>query len=83
MHMNKIILTVTRIGKSRVVRIPSEALEGLDIGESVTMEVRRDGLILRPTGNGPAKLSWAQTAKEMAKCAEDWSDWASLPATID
>lgn len=77
-YMNKITLKVARIGNSRGVRIPAETLERLGIGDSVTMEERADGILLRPIAGGPAKLSWAQTAAEMARSGEDWSDWDSL-----
>ena len=77
--MEKIILKVARIGNSRGVRIPAETLDRLGIGDRVTMEVHDDGIRLRPTGTGPAKLSWAQTAAAMATSDEDWSDWDSLP----
>lgn len=74
---------VPRIGNSRGVRIPAETLDRLGIGDSVTMEVREDGILLRPTGTGPAKLSWAQTAAAMAESGEDWMDWDSLSDGLD
>lgn len=81
--MNRITLKVARIGNSRGVRIPAETLELLGVGDSVTMEVHDGAIVLRPTASGPAKLSWAQTAAEMAKSGEDWSDWNSLRDGLD
>ena len=81
--MEKITLKVARIGNSRGVRIPAETLDRLGIGDSVTMEVQAGGILLRPTGTGPAKLSWSQTAAAMAKTDEDWSDWDSIPDGLD
>lgn len=44
------------------------------------MEERSDGILLRPVGEAPPKLSWADTAREMAAAAEDWSDWDATVA---
>lgn len=73
-------LKVTRIGNSRGVRLPSEVLNRYGIGDAVLLEEREEGILLRPTGSPIAKLSWAQTAREMARAAEDWSDWDALDA---
>lgn len=81
--MYKITLKVARIGNSRGVRIPAETLDLLGIGDSVTMEVRDGAIVLKPIASGPAKLSWAQTAAEMARSDEDWSDWDSLTDGLD
>ena len=73
--MTPVELKVTRIGNSRGVRIPAATLARYDVGESVVMEERSDGILLRPAGVALAKLSWAETAREMAAEAEDWSEW--------
>ena len=73
--MTPVELKVTRIGNSRGVRIPAATLERYEVGESVVMEERSDGILLRPIGVALAKLSWAETAREMAAEAEDWSEW--------
>lgn len=73
--MKPVELKVTRIGNSRGVRIPAATLERYQIGESVVMEERSDGILLRPTGEAFPKLSWEETAREMAAAAEDWSEW--------
>ena len=39
------------------------------------MEERSDGILLRPPGSAGPKLSWEETAREMAAEAEDWGDW--------
>lgn len=39
------------------------------------MEERSDGILLRPEGTSPPKLSWEETADEMSAAHEDWSDW--------
>ena len=68
-------LKITRIGNSKGVRLPAQTLARYGIGESVVMEERSDGILLRPPGPAPAKLSWAETAREMAEAREDWSEW--------
>lgn len=78
--MSEITLKVARIGNSRGVRIPAVVLERLGIGDSVIMEERSDGVLLKPIKSGPVKLSWHQTAASMALHAEDWSDWDSTLA---
>lgn len=73
--MTPIELKVARIGNSRGVRIPATTLERYRIGERVVMEERSDGILLRPVGNATPKLSWSETASQMAAAAEDWSGW--------
>lgn len=73
--MRRIQLKVARIGNSRGVRLPAATLERYRIGESVIMEERSDGILLRPAGHATPKLSWEETAREMAASDEDWSEW--------
>lgn len=73
--MKPVELKVARIGNSRGVRIPATTLERYRIGTSVVMEERSDGILLRPRGPASPKLSWEETAREMAAVAEDWSAW--------
>ena len=68
-------LKVARIGNSRGVRLPAASLRRYRIGDSVVMEERSDGILLRPTGPTVEKLSWADTASEMAASREDWRAW--------
>lgn len=74
-YMTPIELKVARIGNSRGVRIPAATLERYRIGSAVIMEERSDGILLRPPGPAIPKLSWEDTAREMAAEAEDWSAW--------
>lgn len=39
------------------------------------MEERSEGIFLRPVGPVVEKLSWEDTAREMAASREDWSEW--------
>lgn len=73
--MTSLTLKVARIGNSRGVRIPAATLERYQITEAVVMEERADGILLRPPGPATPRLSWEETAREMAAAAEDWSAW--------
>jgi len=68
-------LKVSRIGNSRGVRLPAASLRRYRIGETVLMEERSEGILLRPTGPVVEKLSWEDTAREMAARRGDWSAW--------
>ena len=65
-------LKIARIGNSRGVRLPAASLRRYRIGESVVMEERSEGILLRPSGPAVSKLSWEETAREMAASPEDW-----------
>lgn len=71
-------LKVARIGNSRGVRLPADTLERYEIEDAVVMEERADGILLRHPGKAQPKLSWEETAREMAGAREDWSDWDSI-----
>jgi antitoxin component of MazEF toxin-antitoxin module len=73
--MKPISLKVARIGNSRGVRIPAATLERYQIGDEVIMEERSDGILLRPLGPATPKLSWEETARDMAATSEDWGAW--------
>jgi antitoxin component of MazEF toxin-antitoxin module len=73
--MKTLELKVSRIGNSRGVRLPAASLRRYRIGAAVLMEERIEGIFLRPTGPAMEKLSWEDTAREMAASREDWSDW--------
>lgn len=73
-------LKVARIGNSRGVRLPAASLRRYRIGATVLMEERSEGILLRPTGPAVEKLSWEDTAREMAASDEDWSAWDAVVA---
>lgn len=73
MHSHE--LKVARIGNSRGVRLPADTLKRYQIGDRVIMEERAEGILLRPAGATQHKLSWEDTAREMAASPEDWSAW--------
>lgn len=76
--MKPVELTLTRIGNSRGVRLPAKTLRRYQIADKLLMEERGDEIVLRPKRS--AKLSWEDTAKEMAASREDWSAWDTTVA---
>lgn len=78
--MKTIELKVARIGNSRGVRLPADSLKRYRIGTSVVMEERTDGILLRPTGATTERLSWEDTARDMAGAQEDWGPWDAVGA---
>ncbi|HPW17053.1 MAG TPA: type II toxin-antitoxin system PemK/MazF family toxin [Candidatus Aminicenantes bacterium] len=76
--MNTKELKVARIGNSRGVRLPARSLKRYAVGSALIMEERPEGILLRPAVGVPAKLSWEDTAREMAASDEDWSEWDAL-----
>ncbi|MEP6507998.1 MAG: AbrB/MazE/SpoVT family DNA-binding domain-containing protein [Gemmatimonadales bacterium] len=73
--MKPIEIKVARIGNSRGVRLPAKTLERYDIGDTVIMEERLEGILLRPDGPPIQKLSLQETARQMASEQENWSEW--------
>jgi antitoxin component of MazEF toxin-antitoxin module len=74
-------LKVARIGNSHGIRLPVAMLRKYHITKSVVAEEKAEGIVLRPRRSAPEKLSWADTAKEMAAAAEDWSEWENATAS--
>lgn len=74
-HMATIKLKVARIGNSRGIRLPAKSLVKYGISESVLMEERSDGILLKRDDRAVSKLTWDETAREMAASQEDWGDW--------
>jgi hypothetical protein len=76
--MKQAELKITRIGNSKCVRVPAATLRRYGIGASAVMEERIDGIMLRPPDLSVTKLSWEDTAREIALSAEDWGEWDAL-----
>lgn len=78
--MPRVIETkLARIGNSRGIRLPAEWIRRHALESGVVLEERGDELVLRPK-KAPAKLSWAETAREIAAADEDWGDWEASMA---
>lgn len=73
--MKTVKLEVTRIGRSCGIRIPVDIIQRYGITDSVILEQRRDGVFLRAAARAVEKLSWAATAREMAREHGCWNDW--------
>jgi antitoxin component of MazEF toxin-antitoxin module len=78
--MKVVELKVARIGNSRGVRLPAASLRRYRIGAAVLMEERSEGIFLRPVGPAVEKLSWEDTAREMAASLEDGAEWGATAA---
>ncbi|MFH0879897.1 MAG: hypothetical protein V2A34_09310 [Lentisphaerota bacterium] len=57
------------------MRLPASTLNRYGIGDVVLMDERSDGILLRTAGLKQEKLSWEDTANEMAASLENWGDW--------
>ena len=73
-------IKVARIGNSRGIRFPAVTLRRYRIGDAILMEERSDCIVLRPEGASMNKLSWGETAREMAEAGEDWGEWQAAAA---
>lgn len=63
-------LKVVAIGNSRGVRLPKAILERYKIKDSLVLEAREEGLLLR--GKRDKRLTWEETYREAAREREDW-----------
>ena len=71
-------IKLVAVGNSRGVRLPRELLRKYGISDSLVLEERPEGILLRGTSGARASLD--QTFAEMAKAKEDWSDWDGASA---
>jgi antitoxin component of MazEF toxin-antitoxin module len=76
--MKTLDLKLTRIGNSRGVRLPAGLIRRYSFSDALAAEARPEGLLLK--AKGQAKLSWEETAQQMAASAEDWSEWDAVIA---
>lgn len=72
--MKTLDLSLARIGNSRGIRLPADLIRKHHLEDGLVLEDRGHELALRPKTN-LKKLSWEETAREMAAANEDWSDW--------
>ena len=76
------VLKVVPIGNSRGVRLPKELRDRYAFKDSVIVEERAEGLLLRAVPG--ERFSWEETFKAIAREREDWSDWdAALGDGLD
>ena len=72
--MKTLELSLAQIGNSRGVRLPADLIRKHGFERGVVLEDRGHEIVLKPKG-GPRKLSWDDTAREMALADEDWTAW--------
>jgi len=72
-HPRILELKIVPIGNSRGVRLPKAVIEKYAMRETMLLEEREDGLLLR-SKKKDKRLSWEETYREMAREKEDWSD---------
>ncbi len=65
---------LTRIGNSRGIRLPAEMIRKHHLDHGILLEEREGEIVLRAKVTSK-KLSWEETARQMAASDEDWSDW--------
>lgn len=68
---------LVRVGNSRGIRLPARLIAKHHLEHGMTLEERGDEIVLLPK-SAPKKLSWEETAKEMAASDEDWSAWEGM-----
>ena len=71
-------IKVSRIGNSRGIRLPASLLKRYQIEDAVLIEEGADSITLRPKHS--KKLSWKETAAQMAREGESWKDFET---TVD
>ena len=65
---------LTKIGNARGIRLPAEMIRKHHLDGGVLLEDRDGEIVLRAKA-AFVKLSWEETARQMASSGEDWSDW--------
>lgn len=60
---------LVRIGNSRGVRIPKSMIEQLGLEGDLTLDLRPDGLLIRPVPS--ARAGWAEQFQAMAARGDD------------
>lgn len=77
--MKTVEIALARIGNSRGIRLPADLIRKHGLEPGIIIEDRGHEIVLRPKSGQP-KLSWEETAREMAAANEDWSAWDDTQA---
>ena len=77
--MKTLEISLAQIGNSRGIRLSANLIRKHGFERGLVLEDRGHEVALRPKA-GPRKLSWEETAREMAASSEDWSDWETTLA---
>lgn len=83
MYRNYMKAQLIRIGNSRGIRLPQKllALYGLEEGDELELEERRQGILVRPARVDSMKLSFEASYRESVAEPDEhdaWSDWDSV-----
>jgi len=78
--MKTLELKIRKVGNSHEIRIPAGVLRRYAFKDAAIMVESAEGLLLRPKQQVDMKMSWADTAREMAESSEDWSGWETVAA---
>ena len=75
---------IVRVGNSRGVRIPKELLDlyGVNEGDSLELEERREGILLRRAAADAAPIGYAESYREMAAEAAEHAEWEEWDDTV-
>lgn len=68
-------LALARIGNSRGIRLPADLIRRHGLEGGILVEETENSIVLKSKATRSKKLSWEETAREMLKQAEDWSNW--------
>ncbi len=71
--MKTLELTLTRIGNSKGIRIPSIILKKYGMTDTLILEQRPDEIVLKTKAK--EKLSWRETFVQTARAEESWEDF--------
>ena len=72
--MRSLETKLTRIGNSRGLRLPAELIRRHRLENGVILEEHESHVLLRGK-KGTGRLSWEETADQMAQAPEDWKEW--------
>ena len=75
---------VIRVGNSRGVRIPKALLDlyGVNEGDSLELEERREGILLRRAAGDEEPIGYGEAYREMAAEAAEQTEWADWDDTV-
>jgi len=66
------------IGNSKGLRIPKKLIQKYHLTNTLDLEEKEDGILIKPIKDQASKFSWEETYKEMQKETEDWKDFDTV-----
>ena len=82
-YSNYMRAKVIRVGNSRGVRIPKALFDlyGINEGDSLELEERREGILLRRAPGDEKPIGYGDAYREMAAEAAEQAEWADWDDT--